>query len=251
MDALCRFHDRARREGIPGLEYELFSIGPGFFELGTRLIVDGLDARELRSVLSTHITHESDYYKRILKQIIMEGVLDIQAGCSLEKMIIKLNSMVSIKDNFLSEKITEYLCGDIHALETCFDTVIPRRPAPEEREEIVFIKRALALSEKARREGLLALEPEIDKAGIASCDIFEYGLPFIIDGEDAAFIDRILGNLIAHENDPEKKNLGEAKKEALLSIQAGDNPRILLKKCISYFGEDIRQIARKLFDDED
>jgi flagellar motor component MotA len=244
MEALCHFFDKARREGLLALEEELETIENDFFHFGIQLLVDGTDASYIRSILSNYIAHETDYYKRILKRIIMEGVLGIGDGDFLELFIIELNSIVSIKDNFISEKITEYLCGDIHALDTCFDT-IPLRPAPGEREEIVFIKRAFALSKKARREGILALEPEIDKVGITSGDIFEYGLPFIIDGEDAAVIDRILGNLIAHESDPVKKNLCEAKKDAVLAIQAGDSPRILLAKCLSYFGDDIRQVIKK------
>jgi flagellar motor component MotA len=154
--------------------------------------------------------------------------------------------MVNIKDNKISARITEYLCGDINALSTCFDN-IPCRPAPLEREEIVFIKRAVALSEKARLEGVLALESELDKAGIASCDIFEYGLVFVIDHEDGCTIAGILDNLIAQENDPVKKHLDEIKKEVILSLQAGESSRVLLERYISHFGDDIRQSVRELY----
>jgi flagellar motor component MotA len=179
----------------------------------------------------------------------MEGILGILDGEDSQMLILRLNSMVDINGNIISEKITNYLWGEIHALDTCCDAV-PDRPAPLEREEVVFIKRAYALSEKARREGPLSLEPELDKAGIAAGDIFEYGLPFVIDGVDADLIERILDNLITHENDPVKKNMCVAKKEALLSIQCGDNPRILRAKCISHFSDDIRQIIKELFDNE-
>jgi flagellar motor component MotA len=49
---------------------------------------------------------------------------------------------------------------------------------------IEFAARALKLSEKARREGLLALEEESDQEKIDNRDIFEYGLRFVIDGTE-------------------------------------------------------------------
>jgi flagellar motor component MotA len=179
----------------------------------------------------------------------MEGILGILDGEDSQMLIIRLNSMVNIKDNMISARITEYLCGDIHALDTCCDT-IQCRPALSEREEVVFAKRARALSEKARREGILSLEPEIDKAGIASGDIFEYGLPHVVDGVDASVIEHILDNLIAHESNPVKKNLCVAKKEALLSIQAGEPPRYLIAKYVSHFDEDIRQTIKNEIRDD-
>jgi hypothetical protein len=151
--------------------------------------------------------------------------------------------MVDIKDEALSLKIARYFCGDMNALDGHFDT-IPARPAMEEREEIIFIQRALALSEKSRMEGLLALESELNEKAIAACDVFEYGLPFVIDGEEASFIDEILGNIIARENDPVKRNLSMAKKTALLSIQCGDSRRRTLLKILSFFGDDIRNFTK-------
>jgi flagellar motor component MotA len=115
---------------------------------------------------------------------------------------------------------------------------------------VVFIKRAYALSEKARQEGILSLESEIDKQGVASGDIFEYGLPHVVDGVDASLIERILDNLISHESNLVKKNLCEAKKEALLSIQCGDPPRILCEKYLAHFDDDIRQIIKNEIHDD-
>jgi flagellar motor component MotA len=250
MTALYRFHNKAKWEGLLALEEELADIENEFLHFGIQMITDGTDGSIIRSILSNYIAHETNYYKRILKRVIMEGILGIQGLDPLEMLIITLNSMVSIKDNFISAKITEYLCGDIHALETCFDTITHCRPAPEEREEIVFIKRAFVLSEKARREGLLALDAELDKAGIAAGDIFEYGLPLVIDGEDLVAIERILANLVAREHDPVKKNLCEAKKEVVLAIQRGEPSRVLLARCLSYFDDDIRQIVKKSCDFE-
>jgi len=90
-------------------------------------------------------------------------------------------------------------------------------------EKINFIIKALSLSEKARREGLLALEDETNEhvEEVNNRDIFWYGLRFVIDGTDSKDVKKILKPLINSE-------LDEIKKEAVLSIQKGNNPRMTL-----------------------
>jgi flagellar motor component MotA len=90
--------------------------------------------------------------------------------------------------------------------------------------------RAVQLSEKARREGLLTLEEMIDSEKIYQRDIFEFGLRVVIDGTDSQIINDILSNIINQEEDKYTKKLMEIKKEAVLLIQAGDNPRIISYK---------------------
>jgi len=94
--------------------------------------------------------------------------------------------------------------------------------------------RAVMLSEKTRREGLLALEELIDLEKANQRDILEYGLRFSIDGTDAAVIRDILSNIIKQEEDKYKRLIMEIKLEAVLSIQAGENPRIIAFKLNSY-----------------
>jgi hypothetical protein len=60
---------------------------------------------------------------------------------------------------------------------------------------------ALKYAEKSRREGLLALEEELDQAKMDERDIFEYGLRFVVDGTDAEIIETILSNIIKQEKD--------------------------------------------------
>ena len=93
---------------------------------------------------------------------------------------------------------------------------------------------ALSVSEKARREGLLALEETLDSGRASNREIFEYGMQFVVDGTDAAIIDKILSRIISHEKDTYKALLKAIEKEAVLSIQAGDNPRILIHLMGSY-----------------
>jgi len=94
--------------------------------------------------------------------------------------------------------------------------------------------RALKSSEKARRGGLLALEEDLDEEKVNKRDIFEYGLRFVVDGTDGRLIRSVLENIINQENDKYKKTLINIQKEAVLSIQAGDNPRVIFNKLNSF-----------------
>ncbi|GHU64830.1 hypothetical protein FACS189447_02540 [Spirochaetia bacterium] len=77
-------------------------------------------------------------------------------------------------------------------------------------------------SNKARREGLLALEEEMEKK--KRDDIYHIGLSLVVDGTGAEVIHDILSNMIEHETDHYKKLLKRMILEAVLSINAGGNP---------------------------
>jgi flagellar motor component MotA len=94
--------------------------------------------------------------------------------------------------------------------------------------------RARRYAEKAKREGLLAVEDELDQEKIDERDIFEYGLRFVIDGHDPAIIEAILSNIIKQEKDEDAAVLKTIQKEAALMIQAGLNPRLLSAVLNSY-----------------
>ena len=99
---------------------------------------------------------------------------------------------------------------------------------------IAVLERALNCAEKARREGLLALEGSLDPEKAGELDIFEYGLRFVIDGTDKGLIEKILSNIIAQEKDEYLRVLKTIQKEAVLAIQEGLNPRILIHVLNSY-----------------
>ena len=90
-----------------------------------------------------------------------------------------------------------------------------------------IVGKAMEYANKARREGLLALEEGLEKEKIEGRDIFDYGLRFVIDGTDASYISEILSNLINQEKDEQLRTLMNIQKRAVLSIQAGDNPRLI------------------------
>ena len=94
--------------------------------------------------------------------------------------------------------------------------------------------RAVYLSEKARREGLLALEDEIDPDKEDRRDILELGIRFVVDGTDIEPLKEIMSNIIMQEEDKYARIIKEMKATAVISIQKGENIRILASKLNSY-----------------
>jgi flagellar motor component MotA len=97
-----------------------------------------------------------------------------------------------------------------------------------------IVERALAFSEKARREGLLALEEESDQEKINERDVFEYGMRFVIDGTVREVTEKILSNIVEQEKNEYEYILKTIQKEAVLRIQDGSNPRLLHAVLNSY-----------------
>ena len=93
---------------------------------------------------------------------------------------------------------------------------------------------AYTWAEKARREGLLALEELISDDKYKNRDIFSYGMRFVVDGTDSEIINKILSNIITQEEDHYRRVLKTIQKEALLAIQEGWNPRLLVALMNSY-----------------
>ncbi|WP_461255433.1 leucine-rich repeat domain-containing protein [Treponema sp. R80B11-R83G3] len=246
---ILQFHQKARREGLLALEDEIGNYYDDFFIQGIRLVVDGTDAQVIKHLLTLSIEREHGYYKKKLMEIAFEGIMDIQSGTNELLIVFKLATLVDIKNNPLNTAIAKYFMGDIGALNNIdFKSAIQPE---EEREEVRFIKRAMNLCETARREGLLALDNFLDQDGIEARDVFEYGLPMIIDGWDKKDIDAILDELIALETDPVLKNIAIAKKDAIKMIQSGENRRILLMTLLFYFDDSVKEELLSKFDPSD
>jgi len=97
-----------------------------------------------------------------------------------------------------------------------------------------LLENILNCAEKARREGLLALEEDFDQEKIDARDIFAYGLSFVVDGTDSVLIEKILSHIIVQEKDEDSRILKTIQKEAVLAIQEGLSPRILFHLLTSY-----------------
>ena len=101
---------------------------------------------------------------------------------------------------------------------------------------VEIAKCALAWSEKSRREGVLALQDDIDreKKKADDRDIFQYGMRFVVNGFDREIIEKILSNIIGQEKDENMRILKNIQKEAVLMIQEGINPRLMYSVLNSY-----------------
>jgi hypothetical protein len=94
--------------------------------------------------------------------------------------------------------------------------------------------RAVQLSERSRREGLLAIEDAIDFDKLKQRDIFEYGLRFAVDGIDSAITKDILANIIMQEKDAYTRLIMQIKMAAILSIKEGEGTLIVACKMNSF-----------------
>jgi flagellar motor component MotA len=111
-----------------------------------------------------------------------------------------------------------------------------------------IVERALFMFEKARREGVLALEEYIDQNKAAQRDVFELGLMLAIDGTDCAFVDKVLSNLTNLEEDLDKRLLNTIKKEAVLRIQDGSGPRLFKLLLCSYVDNELENAIKAKYD---
>jgi len=117
-------------------------------------------------------------------------------------------------------------------------------------------RKAVACSEKARCEGLLALEDEIDEGLAAQRDVFEYNLRLAMDavlaGVDVGAIDDTLSQMIARETDENTRRLKTMQKAAVLCILAGQTPRLMIHELLSFLcDEDLKAVHGHLFSDID
>jgi flagellar motor component MotA len=95
------------------------------------------------------------------------------------------------------------------------------------KEYVKIVLFAVQCSEKARHEGFLALESELDQEKIDARDIFHLGLRLFIDRIDDKILKKILLNIVKQEKDEYAAILQKIKKAAVLSIHEGFNSRML------------------------
>jgi len=245
LETVFRFSKKARRKGLLAIETDIKGLEDDIFKEGMRLIVNGTNPEDIRCILTLVMEREHDYYRKKLMGIAMEAILGIQEGRNPSFLVFRLNLMVDLKDNPIDAAHEKYLSGDYNAFLN-IDFAAAIKPEPE-REEVTFIKRAYTMSKTARQEGILALESLLYADAVAARDVFEYGLSLLVDGSAVdvwmgcgkEYLDAALGKLASHESDPVQKNIALAKREAVLSLYAGENPRILVKKLLAYFDKSI------------
>ena len=97
----------------------------------------------------------------------------------------------------------------------------------KERENVLF--HLLYLSEKSRREGLLALEDDLWMLGktFPKRELFSRGLQWIIDGTEPERVRNFLLIFVDKSESNIDKCINYAIAKGIISIQEGDNPRML------------------------
>jgi flagellar motor component MotA len=88
----------------------------------------------------------------------------------------------------------------------------------------------IRLNKKARREGLLALEDDLE---YFSDDFFRQGMRLVVDGTDSKVIKHLMTLEIERDHDYYKKKLMEIAMEGILSICDGDSTHIITLKLAS------------------
>jgi len=107
--------------------------------------------------------------------------------------------------------------------------------AEEKKEILKTIAVFIALTERARRYGLLALEQAAEKL---PCDFMRIGVNMILSGYDPQLIERMLMNIIYFENPCGKELLERLiSVEGILAVWGDDNPIAVKTKLLSYLGE--------------
>jgi flagellar motor component MotA len=87
----------------------------------------------------------------------------------------------------------------------------------------------MTLAEKARRDGLLALEEDTSKLRREKGDeLLVLGLQLTIDGTDNDIIKTLFNNKLSHIKDPFEYVYANIIKTGVLCIQQGNNPRLII-----------------------
>ena len=100
-----------------------------------------------------------------------------------------------------------------------------------------LLEKIIHLSNKARRQGLLSLEEDIE---VSPYPLMRRGLQFVVDGTDPKLLSEILERTILLSNDtPEKIMENCIIAVGVLGIQEGHNPRMLRENLQSFMGNII------------
>jgi len=112
------------------------------------------------------------------------------------------------------------------------------------------IQRAYNFSNNGRKHGLTELAQDINADGLKRRDIFEFGIRLASDGIDSEYIDKVLSNMIISEQNETVKRLQTIQKEAVLRIQEGINPWMVLNSLFSLLTEDEKKEVKSIIKDE-
>jgi len=266
---IYEFKNKAEREGIQaatdGLKEQ-----KDIFEYGIQLVVDDIDLDYINNTITNQINMEQDDDVRRLKLIQKEAVLDIKKGRRNNKYVF-WNLLISYMDNnelfsvmnLIKNtklynnlfKMNWYYTNNISLFN---HTILEEENKSEDMEHhefmnqlVLIIKKTIEWYEKAKREGLLALQDELDNERVWLRDIFVYGMSLAIEGLDSDIINSILSNLIMHEKNEEIRILKTIQKEAVIFILTGESLESLHNIIISNVNNSELEVLKNIFSDTD
>jgi len=213
--------DVARYEGILKMGQIIPVNDDDFLCMGFHLIVDGTEPSLVEIVLETR-THFLMQHYETMYQMIMEAILSLQSGDNERIIELKLKTFYVAPGRKRAQNKSISL-----------DDILSRlKEKPVLQSDIFEVADLLIdLTVIARRDGLKALEvvlPLIDEPFLAQ------GLRLVIDGTLPELVQEILETrLVFWEGYFETKC--QMVKTGVLSIQAGDNPRIIAQKLRNHF----------------
>ena len=113
-----------------------------------------------------------------------------------------------------------------------------------------IIYKAVMFSEKSQREGIIALEDDIEdlhEDTFSLRDIFRVGMHLVLIGTDRGIIEKVLSNLVNQEKDKKICLLKTMQKEAVLLIQEGANTISVAAVLLSYIDDSLaREIEKRI-----
>jgi flagellar motor component MotA len=192
VEVLTGFASTARAEGLLALEDSIDTIPDKILQLGLRLICDGTEPRLVHTIMSNAVQAACEDIKK-QGTILMNGLPGIQRG----------DNPGLIKQNLLA-------------------IIQPETESGQSRHKDL-IDRIIFLSEKARREGLLAIE---DDLGEIRHSIMRNGLQLIIEGTEPARVEWALKRMTERSIE-EAQLFYSVLLYGTLMIQAGHTPEEL------------------------
>jgi hypothetical protein len=104
----------------------------------------------------------------------------------------------------------------------------------QKNELIPLIEELIRFSDKARKEGLLSLEDDLDKI---KDPFLKMGIQLIVDGTDPDLVEEILERIIFFSNPSVERVLEYCIiRTGVLGIQSGNNPHVLHHQLYAYIG---------------
>lgn len=207
---IAELNKLANKKGFHSIEGQLEKIQEPFIRKLLQLIVEGVDPAAIRSIGERWSESIHSDLSRKLK-VILKGSLELNRGTHPELLKQLLTSIADAEWNLL--ELEEFISPDFY------------------KEALRILK---ILSEKSQKEGVLALEDELDHL---KTSFMRHGIAMVMDGTDPDLIKEILESYI-NSLVAKLKQRSELLSEGILSVQTGESPRLVKDKVDAFLVEN-------------